>query len=383
MLASGTIQFVGLEVPLWRAVAVFRVLALGYVTLLLVDGFEGYTRPAAGWAALAGMAAWTGYVTWAYAAPQRRRWPLLVVDLVVAVIFLAASLPVVGVEQMHEGAPTLTMIWVAAPVIVWALQGGRRMGAVAALAVGAVDLAVRGGMSPSTVNATVLMLLAGILTGHVARLGEQVQRQVQQAARREAATRERERLARGIHDSVLQVLALVQRRGMELGGEAAELGRLAGEQEATLRALVADSDPTAEKEADGPMDLRTLLNRHASARVTVSTPAEPVRLPAAAAEELAAAAGAALDNVRRHAPEARAWVLLEAEPGGVTVTVRDDGPGIPDGRLEQAAAEGRLGVARSIQGRLRDLGGTAVVLSTPGEGTEVELRLPVNTVPLP
>src|SRR5690606_27527314 len=116
-----------------------------------------------------------------------------------------------------------------------------------------------------------------------------------------------------------QVLALVRRRGMELGGEAAALGRRAGEQEATLRALVADSDPTAEKAADGPMELRPLLNRHASARVPVSTPAEPVRLPAAAAEELAAAAGAALDNVRRHAPEARAWVLLEAEPGGVTV----------------------------------------------------------------
>ena len=51
------------------------------------------------------------------------------------------------------------------------------------------------------------------------------------AAQVEAATRERERLARGIHDSVLQVLALVRRRGEELGGEAAELGRLAGEQE--------------------------------------------------------------------------------------------------------------------------------------------------------
>ena len=43
---------------------------------------------------------------------------------------------------------------------------------------------------------------------------------LQHVAELEAATRERERLARGIHDSVLQVLALVQRRGAELGGEA-------------------------------------------------------------------------------------------------------------------------------------------------------------------
>lgn len=48
----------------------------------------------------------------------------------------------------------------------------------------------------------------------------------------------------GLHDSVLQVLALVQRRGTEVGGEAAAIGRLAGEQEAALRALIAvDVEP--------------------------------------------------------------------------------------------------------------------------------------------
>ena len=72
----------------------------------------------------------------------------------------------------------------------------------------------------------------------MARLAAEVEAERQHAAAVEAASRERERLARGIHDSVLQVLALVQRRGAEAGGEAAELGRLAGEQEAALRSLV-------------------------------------------------------------------------------------------------------------------------------------------------
>ncbi|HCA87920.1 MAG TPA: sensor histidine kinase, partial [Streptomyces sp.] len=96
-----------------------------------------------------------------------------------------------------------------------------------------------------------------------------------------------------------------------------------------------------------------------------------------AAAELAAAVGAALDNTGRHAgPEARAWILLEDEPDAVIVTVRDDGPGIPEGRLADAEREGRLGVAQSIRGRLRDLGGSAELLSVPGQGTEVELRIP-------
>ncbi|WP_037893534.1 ATP-binding protein, partial [Streptomyces sp. Tu 6176] len=69
-------------------------------------------------------------------------------------------------------------------------------------------------------------------------------------------------------------------------------------------------------------------------------------------------------------------ILLEDEPDTVLVTVRDDGPGIPEGRLAQAEGEGRLGVAQSIRGRLRDIGGTAELISVPGQGTEVELSVP-------
>ena len=69
-------------------------------------------------------------------------------------------------------------------------------------------------------------------------------------------------------------------------------------------------------------------------------------------------------------------MLVEDEPDLVTVTIRDDGPGIPNGRLAEAAVAGRFGVSHSIRGRLRDLGGSAAISSVAGEGTEVELRLP-------
>jgi signal transduction histidine kinase len=189
---------------------------------------------------------------------------------------------------------------------------------------------------------------------------------------------------------------MVQRRGAVLGGEAGELGRMAGEQEIALRTLVSgglvpvsrvslDASEGAVVRAveeepeddDGPVDLRTLLAPYAAAKVSFAEPGAPVPLPAPAAQELAAAVGAALDNVRRHAgADARAWILVEDEPGEVVVTVRDDGPGIPEGRLAQAEGEGRLGVALSIRGRLRDLGGDAELVSIPGQGTEVELKVP-------
>ncbi|GAA2189070.1 hypothetical protein GCM10009848_32540 [Micromonospora lupini] len=77
----------------------------------------------------------------------------------------------------------------------------------------------------------------------------------------------------------------------------------------------------------------------------------------------------------RHAG-GRAWVLIEDEGETVTVSIRDEGPGIPDGRLVEAAAQGRLGVAQSIRGRVTDLGGTVRILSTADAGTEIELTVP-------
>jgi signal transduction histidine kinase len=68
-------------------------------------------------------------------------------------------------------------------------------------------------------------------------------------------------------------------------------------------------------------------------------------------------------------------VLVEGFPDRVEISVRDEGPGIPEGRLEQAAADGRLGVSQSIQGRIADLGGSATV-TTGADGTEWELVVP-------
>jgi signal transduction histidine kinase len=365
-----------LEVPLWRALAVYRLAALAYATVLVARNFRHYAHPVAAWVVIAVMAGWTAVTVYGYARPRWRGWPLLTADLLVTAGCLVVSPWVLGEEGRRQGVATLPVAWVAGPVLAWAVSGGRRRGAIAAILLGAVDISVRGPVRQSTLDGTVLMLLAGIAVGHVARLSVEAEGRLQRAVELEAANRERERLARGIHDSVLQVLALVQRRGMELGGEAAELGRLAGEQEAALRALVTT---TGTATPDGPVDLRTLLNGYASGTVSIAAPAHPVPVAAATAREVAAAVGAALSNVALHCgPDARAWVLLEADDDAVTVSVRDEGPGIPPGRLDEAAADGRLGVAQSIRGRVRDLGGTVAITSAPGQGTEIELRVPLS-----
>ncbi|HYN96752.1 MAG TPA: DUF5931 domain-containing protein [Pilimelia sp.] len=365
-----------LQTPLWRAVAVYRIAALAYVAILVIRNVGDYQRPMLAWPVLAVTAAWTVVTSYAYADPRRRRWPLLAADLLVTMGVMASSVVVVGRAALENGAPTLAVAWHVAPVIAWAVSGGKRRGVFAALAMGATDLIVRAHYDQAAFTGAILMLLAAIAVGHLVGLVDAAEQRLQRAVQLEAATRERERLARDIHDSVLQVLALVKRRGADLGGEAGELARLAGEQEAALRALV--TAPTAPTADDGTeADLMTLLGPYASATVSVAAPAAAVLLPSRVATGLAAAVAAALDNVARHCePGTRVWLLVEDEPDAVTVSVRDDGCGISPERLAQAAAQGRLGVAQSIRGRIADLGGTVRITTAPGQGTEVEMAVP-------
>ncbi|HET8641367.1 MAG TPA: DUF5931 domain-containing protein [Pseudonocardiaceae bacterium] len=364
----------GVDGSFWRAIAVFRVGALCHAALAFAVA-DAYHRPVAGWFVIAVMALWTAVATVAYA--RSPGWSLLAVDLAVTLACLASSAYVYGSAGVSM---PVTAAWVATPVLAWAVFGGRRAALVVAAVIIALDFALRG-VAPGTINAAVLLLLAALTVGHVSRLARRAEERMRRAVRQEAAARERERLARGIHDSVLQVLALVQRRGSEIGGEAAELGRLAGEQERALRELVRGEPAGA---GAGLADLGALLRGYGTARVTVSTAVAGVPMPADRAREVAAAVAAALDNVRRHAGDgARAWILVEADDGVVTVTVRDDGVGMPDDRLRQAAAEGRIGVAESIVGRIADLGGTVEVGSAPGGGVEIELSVPVHAASRP
>ena len=361
-------------------------MALVYALILVVQHHEHLARAWLAWIVLVVMSVWTVLTHQVYANPRHRTGRFLCADLLVAFGCLFATAPAATPFYLTQ-APPLSGYWFAGAALSASVIWGRRGAAMVALAYGFADLTLRvimdAAITAATARGVVLLLLTGLAVGYMARVAEQAEERFAQAVTLEARLREREKLARSIHDSVLQVLSMVSRRGGEIGGEAAALGRMAGEQEVRLRSLLTDgldtavAATTAPVEARGPVDLRDGLRPLTSTRVTVAAPATPVLLPEHTTRELVAAVTAALDNVERHCPEgARAWVLIEDEPDAVTVTVRDDGPGIPLDRLERARADGRLGVAQSILGRVRDLGGDTRIHSDPGEGTEFEMRVP-------
>ena len=381
------------EANLFRALVVLRGIVLTYALILNAIRFDEFTRPALAGVALALMTGWSVVVSWAYLTPSRRTWPWLGADVAVAVALLLVTPLVQSQAMLDRHASTLPTFWVMSSVLAWSLGRGWWQGGLAAAVVSVADLSVRTVSSGGTWGNIFLLLLASVVVGFAADLVRQAAQLRADAERTAAVLTERARLARVVHDGVLQVLAMVQRRGLEAGGDFAELGRLAGEQEVALRRLVQyDARTVAEESArlagdgvrvdawdagSGPVDLGERLEAAVGPRVTFTGPGQPVMLPAAVVEEVVSAARSCLDNTARHVgPDAPAWVLLEDLGHEVVVTVRDAGPGIPEGRLDEAVGQGRLGVTESIAGRLRDLGGRAELTTGPSLGTEWELVVP-------
>jgi signal transduction histidine kinase len=359
---------------LWRGVDVFRWLALVYAAWSVWLRHDQIAHLVGAVAVLGVLTGWTILQT----LRPMRTFRAYAVELALGCSAILATRLVDHPAVITAGAKTIPSIWPTAAVVGFAVLRGWRGGVAAASLVAASSFVEVVEPTANTVSNSIFGLLIGGCIGYCVDLARSSHAALGEAMRLDAARAERDRLARTVHDGVLQTLAFINRRASDLGGEAARLGAMAGEQERILRTLVSQTDlAEVSRAVSGAADLRALLRHIEGDGVQLVAPAEPVVLPRRGADEVVAAVEAALDNVRQHAgDDARAWVLLDADGDESAVTIRDSGRGVAAGRLEEAVGQGRLGVSSSIRGRATDLGGTATISSGPAGGTTVELRIP-------
>ena len=180
-------------------------------------------------------------------------------------------------------------------------------------------------------------------------------------------SQERAEVAAHLHDSVLQTLAMVQRRA----GEPAEVAALARRQERELRAWLADRPaPGHSARLAGALEAAA-----ADVEEQHGVPVEVVVVGDhdldAAHDAVVAAAREAMTNAAKFGAGSPVDVYAESSDARTQVFVRDRGPGFDPA----AVPADRRGVRESIVGRMRRHGGRARVTSGSGSGTEVELVL--------
>jgi signal transduction histidine kinase len=188
------------------------------------------------------------------------------------------------------------------------------------------------------------------------------------SAEREERIRSQARAEMGahLHDSVLQTLALVQKRADDPKAVAA----LARTQERELRAWLAGREGGHDRLAAAREAVAGEVERAHGVHVEIVVVGD-LELDDRG-EALVAAAREAMVNAAKFGAGSPVDVYAEATDGELQVYVRDRGPGFdPEG-----VPPDRRGVRESIVGRMRRHGGRAAIHSAPGAGTEVELTLP-------
>lgn len=209
-----------------------------------------------------------------------------------------------------------------------------------------------------------------VATPSLARIGQDLDRERQERVRAD----ERARVAAHLHDSVLQTLALIQRHA----ADPTRTAQLARQQERELRSwLYQDRTITGTDRVRLEQALEAVaaeVDEQHGMPVKVIVVGDSGDIAADALRPLLAATREAAVNAAKHSGAKRVDVFAERHPDRLEVFVRDTGVGF---ELADTAAD-RRGITESIKGRMERAGGSAAVYSAPGDGTEVELILPLD-----
>jgi len=196
---------------------------------------------------------------------------------------------------------------------------------------------------------------------------------------------DRDRIARDLHDLVIQRLFAT---GMQLEGAVRLVDSRPAEAVARVRRAVDDLDDTIRElrstiyglqaPEDQPTSLRALILQVVDAGAEQLGFAPSLRMdglldtlvPAAVCEHLLAALREALSNAARHASARTVEVTVAVRNDDVVLEVADDGKGMGD-------SVRRSGLA-NLAARAAELGGTLELASSPGAGTRIRWRVPLE-----
>jgi two-component system CheB/CheR fusion protein len=206
----------------------------------------------------------------------------------------------------------------------------------------------------------------------------------------EAQEEERRRVSQELHDDISQRLTalavqlevLHQAHGISLEELHLKLGELQKQMEVLsedLRRTARNLHPFMLTHLGLEPALRAYCEEFSKLRnfkVRLIVRALPGTIPSGVALCVYRVVQEALGNVAKHAGAKRATVSISSSDDALQVAIRDDGHGFD---LDRVKGKG-LGLI-SMEERVRHLGGTFAISPKPGDGTRIEIRIPLETDP--
>ena len=189
---------------------------------------------------------------------------------------------------------------------------------------------------------------------------------------------ERERIARDIHDGVAQDLAFILQHARRLSskpGASLTMNPLVTAAERALdecRHAIASLTRTGDEPLAEALTLTAVETAGREGALVETDVDAGIRVPAATQEALLRVAREAIINAIRHGRAETIKVELREDPE-IRLTISDDGVGFDVARA--AGAPGRFGL-RSMEARIRALGGELRIDAEPGRGARIEVSLP-------
>jgi PAS domain S-box-containing protein len=220
------------------------------------------------------------------------------------------------------------------------------------------------------------------------------QTQLLENQRTVAMLKEREMLARELHDGIGQMLAAAHLQASsareflirgDKGMVASCLGRLADvlqETKDAIREYLLGVKTHPNTEQCLITGLRQYLKTYSqtcgiAAQLVAPPELDTERIHFAAEAQLQPIIQEALVNVRKHAQAAAVRVIFALRGSAVEVTVQDDGRGFDPAKIDDERGFG----LQSMRGRAESVGGSFELQSTPGKGTKVIVRVPRHKEP--
>jgi signal transduction histidine kinase len=243
--------------------------------------------------------------------------------------------------------------------------------------------------APITIGALIVLLLIQIpLAWSMARRLQSSQLERERLLRHalDASDAERRRIASDLHDGVVQDLTGVslalaaQGRSDSIGRqEVLEASSSIRASIRSLRSLLVEIYPPNLQQEGLQSAIGDLLSGLAARGVETRLDADldETAVDTESAALVYRAAQEALRNVATHSAAAHVRVTLDIADGSVRLVVDDDGRGFSTDTLDERVADGHVGL-RSLAGLVADLGGELNVRSAPGEGTRVDVSVPIR-----